>query len=323
MKRRLPEYEVAMATFNGERYIIEQLDSIERQTRKPKRIIVFDDCSADNTVELINDWKSRHDITIELTVSAKRQGHLKTFAAAFLLCKADYIMPSDQDDLWEPDKAEKLLSTLTTIEDERGRDLPILVHSALMLIDDNGIAQGVLFGKATGIYPEQTEWRKLSIQNVVTGCALVINRACLERALPIPDSAVAHDWWLALVAKRFGHIYYMTDATVNYRQHDNNAIGVTSLNRRLRRGIVFTALAGNHPIGLIRPTLTQLQTFATRYKNELSASEKKHIEALLDSSPIKRLGSALRLRLARHSMIETVAFYACLVCPASAATLNH
>ncbi|MFH0976226.1 MAG: glycosyltransferase family 2 protein [Spirochaetota bacterium] len=206
---------IALATFNGEKFLREQLDSIYDQTYKNIEIIVSDDCSSDETVEILNEYSKKFGLKYH--INNKNIGFVKNFEAAILKCKGEYIALADQDDIWMPDKIERLVSE---IEDYS------LICSDAELIDDNGNRIAESFQRYSRNYiADGKEFAILVFRNFVTGCTALVTKDLIKRALPIPNGIHHHDWWLALIASKTNGIKYMKAPLIKYRQHQNNDTG--------------------------------------------------------------------------------------------------
>lgn len=218
--------EILLATYNGEKYIEELLESIKKQTYQEISLLIRDDGSTDNTVDLIERSLSGWDRPWRwASISMTTSGVINNFTALMSDSKADYMMFADQDDYWLPEKVEKTLGEMKRLEVLHGINSPLLVHSDLEVVDQslNRIASS--FWGYTKINPSLNTLNRLLIQNNVTGCAMMINRHLLSLALPIPKEALMHDWWLALVAAAFGAIGIVLEPTIRYRQHGKNSVG--------------------------------------------------------------------------------------------------
>ena len=222
------DYEVLMATYNGSRYILDQLNSIAFQTHPPSRIVISDDCSSDNTLSLIKSWQALHDIDVSILPQLGYSlGVCKNFERLLENSTFDYVMLSDQDDIWEPDKAEQMLSVLIETELSYLPSIPLLVYSDLWIINSTGLYIYPSFFAYQKINPVINNWLSLGLQNVVTGCACVVNRKCVTQSLPFSTETLLHDWWLAMVASYHGQIIYLPQPLVRYRQHTNNVVGAS------------------------------------------------------------------------------------------------
>ncbi|WP_300546453.1 glycosyltransferase family 2 protein [Roseovarius sp.] len=220
--------DILLATYNGSAYLPELLASLDAQSNQNWRLIARDDGSTDSTVKQLKDWAANlGDRFVLLEDGRKNLGSMLNFGALFDRSDAEYVMPCDQDDFWVPDKIERLTSHMKRLEEKHGEGTPLIVHSDLIVSDVNlePIADSFWEYQRIRLPPDNEPWKILTIQNAVTGCAMIGNRALMDIALPIPDEAMMHDWWLALAAALFGKISVETTPTVQYRQHESNALG--------------------------------------------------------------------------------------------------
>jgi glycosyltransferase involved in cell wall biosynthesis len=307
-------YEVVMATCNGASYLDEQMASILQQSLPPERLLVADDGSTDDTLERLVQWQRRSVIPIELLPASQheRLGSCRNFERLLQASRASYVMLADQDDIWDHNKAALLLQEMAHLEECRGANSPLLVHADLRLIDDDGHALGASFHRRQAFIPQRQDFLDVAMYNVVTGCAALVNRACLTQALPFPPEAVLHDWWLALVAAQADGISYLPDPCVSYRQHGRNVLGAVGSQRLLQRRII-QALRAN-PIrfadALISPGLLQLRACVRRFGPEALAAR---LDPLWSRSAWVRLRTALELGLRKHGLWRTAGFYAALL----------
>ena len=213
-----------LAVFNGEKYLAEQIDSILNQTISDIKIVIRDDGSSDSSPEIIKEYAEKFADRITL-LSGKPTGGAKTnFSEMLKAVDDDYIMFSDQDDVWFPTKAQITLDKMLKVENCE-REKPVLVHTDLKVTDKELKVIAESFFAFQKIYPDNLSINRLLVQNYVTGCTIMINRALKNRALPMPTGAVMHDWWLALTAAVFGKTGTVFEPTLYYRQHGGNEIG--------------------------------------------------------------------------------------------------
>jgi glycosyltransferase involved in cell wall biosynthesis len=221
-----PSLDVLLATYQGAGYLPEQIDSILAQSRPGLRILVRDDGSSDATPAMLADYAARHPEIVPVDDPRPRLGACASFGALLERSEADFVFFCDQDDVWLPGRLSRMLDRMQELQRQFGADMPLLVHSDLAVVD----ASLRLLHPSFCAYQHLDPLRggslpRLLVQNVVTGCAAMVNRALARRAVPIPPEAVMHDWWLALVAAAVGRIGWLPEPTVLYRQHAANRVG--------------------------------------------------------------------------------------------------
>jgi glycosyltransferase involved in cell wall biosynthesis len=218
---------ILLATYNGEKYLDEQIRSIFAQTYSDFVVVVRDDHSDDRTPQILAQWSLAQPDKIR--VVSDNRGNLRSlgnFSYLMEVCDAPYFLFCDQDDVWLPNKIELMINEVRRLENQFGRTMPILIHSDLKVVDEDleEIAPS-LFDHLYLNVNRRRQLRYLLFDNIVVGCALVGNRALLELARPIPDGIPYHDWWVALVAASCGVLSTVAEPTVLYRQHDRNQVG--------------------------------------------------------------------------------------------------
>lgn len=271
---------ICMATYNGGKYIKEQIDSILAQTYTDWVLFIRDDHSSDNTVEIIRQYVMKYSEKIILIEESLLPGGnaKKNFAASLLWIKQhydfNYFMFADQDDVWLDTKIKKSLGLLQ--QNESDRNVPLMVHTDLKVVDGNLNILGESFFKYRAINPDVTDLRHLLIQNNVTGCTMLWNRA-LNNLVDIHDERVAmHDWWIALAACTFGQILYINEPTILYRQHGANVVGATKVNSL---GFVLKRLTGyQHVRQKLRMAVDQGAAFLEVYEKKLSQEQKSILQ---------------------------------------------
>lgn len=220
---------ILLGTYNGARFLREQLESIQRQTVSHWTLLIRDDGSQDETIEILDRFADQESRAIRLTDQHGRRGAVGNFGELMqraLDFSPDIIFFSDQDDIWSPIKVGEQMSRIEELEKAYGKETPILVHSDLEVVDATLHRVDRSFMHFQGLSHEADEpLRVLLVQNFVTGCATAINLALLRLAIPIPTTAIMHDWWLALCAASCGQLAYSSHPTVFYRQHGQNEIG--------------------------------------------------------------------------------------------------
>ena len=264
--------EILMAVYNGERFLEEQLDSIFAQTDSRWHLTVSDDGSADRSLRILEAAQERHPEQVRLVHSGRRFGSAKAhFWWLLQQCRAELVMLCDQDDVWFPQKVEGFLSALEALPPEE-RQRPCLFFSDQIPTDEQLHPLSESLMRYQKQNPGALEFQHLVFQNVVTGGASMANRALVDKALQCraPEEMIEHDYWLALVASRFGQIRYLDRATSYYRQHGDNVEGAKSVNsldylRRMSKG-------GRIRQGILNKK-RQAKAFVQTYEQELGAEE--------------------------------------------------
>ncbi|MGV6818337.1 MAG: glycosyltransferase family 2 protein [Thiotrichales bacterium] len=220
---------VLIATYNGAEFLQAQLDSIANQSFQDFTVLIRDDGSIDETCELVSAHPLAERITLLRNEGGLRGARLNFSALLEEAAQSDasYFALADQDDIWYPDKLALQVEALASRE--RGEDLPQLVFCDATMINEDGQPIAPSFMRAQGLTaPSLEPLRTLLVHNVAAGNGMLFNRALLEAALPLPDAALMHDWWLMLVAGAKGDIHYIDSALLAYRQHQHNEIGVVT-----------------------------------------------------------------------------------------------
>lgn len=299
--------DILLATFNGELYIDSLLDSICTQTYTAWRLLIRDDCSSDCTTIKIKSFTDRHpNKVIVLDNENKRLGVVGNFNALLNKSSAQYVMFADQDDVWLPNKIELTLSKAI----ECDNNMPLLVHTDLCVVDKNLRQLSDSLWSYQAIDPTRAvKLKDLMVQNVVTGCTMLINRSLAEIAMPIPDESKMHDWWIAMVAVAFGKIEFIPQSTILYRQHDNNDTGAKRWN--LSNSFKYIFLGGKLHKKII-DTENQALIFLKTYQNKLTnhqAVTLKMFGTLDKKNFFVRRFIALRLGLRKHKILRSIGLY--------------
>lgn len=224
---------ILMSTYNGERYLRQQIDSILGQTDRDWRLMVRDDGSTDGTQAILNDYAQAHPERIRVMESREHNlGAKRSFEELLTHAeKSDYYMFADQDDVWLPEKIAVTKRKMQELEQRHGLAKPIVVHTDLRVVDENLQEMHPSFWRFSNIRPEilDTNIHYLCICNAVTGCAMMLNEAARELALPFYEQAYMHDQWIAaVVMAKGGVVCPIVEATMLYRQHRKNVVGAVS-----------------------------------------------------------------------------------------------
>lgn len=218
---------ILLATYNGEKYLREQLDSLYQQTCKDWTIYVHDDGSTDQTRIILKEYAEKYENFIFLDYPSQH-GAKNNFLSLLQAVNADYYFFCDQDDKWHNNKIEKQLALIQRIE-SRYSDKAVLVHSDLNIVDSELNKTGTMW-KQENIYPEfLTTFDEAGAFEFVTGCTMLFNRQAKDTILFPADKAVMHDAWITLCVLRSGGIVESTnEPLVFYRQHSSNVLGVNN-----------------------------------------------------------------------------------------------
>jgi len=198
---------VCIPTYNGEKYIQQQLDSIFAQATRVDEIIISDDSSTDRTIEII---KSYNDNRIKLIENQKFSSSIFNLENALKHARGDYIFLADQDDIWYPDKVKIVLKHLENYN---------LVITDCKLIDENDNTLAPSFFQ---IVNSGKGFFKNLIKNSYLGCCMAFDRNLLKYILPFPKRIAMHDIWIGLNAELFSSIYFCNEQLVRYRRHEGN-----------------------------------------------------------------------------------------------------
>jgi glycosyltransferase involved in cell wall biosynthesis len=224
-----PLVSVALITYNGEKYLRQQLDSIFSQTYKPLEVIASDDCSTDGTMLILDNYSQSRGLKVYR--NKKNGGYVKNFERTVGLCSGHYIAPSDQDDIWLPYKIERLVEEIGSNS---------LVYSDAELIDFNGgkIAHSVA---SYSRLPQCSRnfFSKLLFNAAIIGCTALFKKELLKKVLPIPEGEKYHDWWLSIVAAIQQGIAYVPEPLMYYRLHGENALGLKKDGRFIDKAFGF------------------------------------------------------------------------------------
>jgi glycosyltransferase involved in cell wall biosynthesis len=302
MTDRKATIDILLATYNGEKFLAEQIASIFAQSHLQFRLLVRDDGSSDGTASLLGDCAARRPgEVVVIDNRGCRLGPSGSFGALLEHSTAGYVMFCDQDDVWLPEKVARLLGRMRAAEEKYGHQTPILVHSDLAVVGERLETIHPSFWRYQRLSPIRgAKLNRLLVQNVVAGCAAMINRALAERALPIPPEAVMHDWWLALTAAALGRLECLAEATVLYRQHGQNRIGAQ---RWLRYVLAQArALLAGRTADVLQHSQRQAAALLCRFGPSLRAEQRSVVEAyatLGDHGPLSR-----RLLIVRHGLYK-------------------
>ncbi len=220
---------IVMATYNGEKYVGEQIESILASTYRDIELYICDDGSADGTVNILRSYEIQHPDKVHVVQNERNLGHVMNFIHALSRTTTDYVMFCDQDDVWKKNKVEITLTRMRHMEAQLGRELPVAVFTDATVVDKNLEVLNPSFFCSGHLNPCKTDLPHLLMENKLIGCTVMVNSALRKKlqSRPMPQHARYHDWWLALIASAFGKIGYVRESTLLYRQHGGNVVGDT------------------------------------------------------------------------------------------------
>lgn len=220
--------DILLATYNGQKYLREQLDSILNQEYKNFNLIISDDFSTDSTRDILKEYENK-DERIKVIYQEKNIGSNANFEFLLTQVQSEYYMFSDQDDVWKRDKVRLSIEAI----ENHGVDL---VYTDLEVVDENLKIINNSFNRKMRLIRKQRRYQDYRLEylyNCVTGCTMICRTSKLKDILPFPnDKNILHDYWIALITSLNGKIYYLDIPTIKYRQHIGNQVGTKRYTQR-------------------------------------------------------------------------------------------
>ncbi len=220
---------VAMASYNGEKYIKEQIDSILPQLGENDELVISDDGSDDSTADIVRNYRDRR---IKL-IDGPRRGLVRNFENAVKNCSGDIIFLCDQDDVWYEGKIEKVCGVFARTDH-------ILIEHDARVTDDSG---NVLYPSFFAHRKVRTGVLKNMLRNTYHGCLMAFRAELKNEIIPFPEKGCLHDQWIGLVAEMNGTTMFLEEILMDYRRHEGNASSFTHLpfSRQLRDRLALCA----------------------------------------------------------------------------------
>ena len=297
---------VLLSTYNGSQYVIPQLDSLYNQTYASFDIVARDDNSTDSSLKIVKSFN------IKLLQQNNNLGAMGSFSALLeYALKSDsyYFMFCDQDDIWKSDKVEKTLQKMQELE-QKFPNKPLLVHTDLEIVSEDLKTIDKSMWHYEHLDPKLNSFNRLLMQNTITGCTVMINRKLATMALPVPNDAIMHDWWIGLVASKFGEIGFVDEATIKYRQHGSNSIGAKGFNY-LSVFLKFYTLFYKDELYVkhLHVNIKQAQAFLDIYRDDLDDYSIKMLEEFVSiesKSFWQKREILLKYRLLKQGYIRNI-----------------
>ena len=303
---------ILMATYNGQDFVAEQIESILGQSCQNYTLHIHDDASIDSTFDIIVRFAHKFPKKIIATQSSINSGSAKyNFLDMMISNKNDYVMLSDQDDIWLLDKVERTLDRMKKMESEFGADTPLLVHTDLRVVSQDATCiTSPSFRVAMNSDFSRTMLKHQIIQNTFTGCTVMYNRSLADLITKKPDFYVMHDWWLMLLASAFGKIAYLDSQTVLYRQHGKNVVGAYDVRRLTYK--VNKLWRYNEITKALAETYAQAQSLLDVYRDKLDDEQIELLETyclLPKMSKFERWRTICRLGTHKNGLARRIAHF--------------
>lgn len=219
--------DVLLPTYNGAEYLKAQIESILSQTHSNLRLLIRDDQSQDQTVQLIKEYVTKDSRVLFITENQTNLGLVKSIACLMTHSDAPYIMFADQDDVWFPNKIEVFLDSAF----EKDKNVALLIHSDCYVTDQNLNVKQLFMGNK----PLNIGLKRSLFHFYVQGSSTMINQKLKEISLPFPDKIYLHDRYLHIVSEIEGERVYINKPLMYYRQHERNLVGSQSLLQKIIR----------------------------------------------------------------------------------------
>ena len=290
-----------MEVCNGGEFLSEQIASILGQRAGEWHLYICDDGSSDESFRIASEYGEKYPDRITVCRNEKPTGSAcANFMSMLKGSEAEYIMFSDQDDFWHPDKIKLTLEKMHELESEYGSS-PLLVHTELEIADRELNVISPSFTRFQGLDPRCKSLNRLLCQNNITGCTLMMNRALADiiRDAP-PEKMLMHDWWAGLAAATFGHIGFVETPLIKYRQHGGNQLG--AVNNRSIAGAVRIIRDRQRTKDRINMTYRQAEGFYEYYGSLLSEDNRRILEKYIDIP--KSLKPVRAARLIKYGFLK-------------------
>jgi glycosyltransferase involved in cell wall biosynthesis len=295
--------DVVLPCYNAAEWIDEFVKGLLTHDNVDWRLIARDDGSKDGTLALLKGWQEKLGTRMLLLDpdAPKNLGLIGNYDVVLAATTANWVLTADPDDVWLPTHLPLTLTVLKQAETKFGSDVPVAVCTDAMVVD----------GQLNLVAPSFWRWSKarplvnpslprMAMDSVALGSTMAVNRALLNKALPLPVGAAYQDWWMALVAVAFGQFVALPDVTIKYRRHGENATKdplLVTLGTRLAKLRAAPAAVRARLDYLLRQAGQQAGIFAVRYAASLDApnlTALRCLSALPDASPLAKRQWILR-----------------------------
>lgn len=299
---------ILLASYNGARYIAEQLDSVINQSHVNWNLIIRDDFSCDNTVGIIQEYIKKDN---RISLIKDDFGNLRccqNFSKLMQFCKPEsqYIMFCDQDDIWLPEKIERTVMAMMQLEEKYSSDSSLMVYGTYQLMSHEGLE----IKSSVPDYSAQPTLRLLLSQNYIYGCTIMINKKLLDNSLVIPLTAENHDYWITLTAiVNDAYFAYLDKPLLLYRQHSDNVSGSykdATFYNRIKR------LFSDSEVISIRKRLPMFEKLLELNNTKMSTENNTLLEGYTTNirlGTFKAFNFCFNNGINRRSKLQTIFFY--------------
>ncbi|MDE7476969.1 MAG: glycosyltransferase family 2 protein [Lachnospiraceae bacterium] len=271
---------IIMCTYNGAKYIREQLQSIADNSEDNWNIFISDDQSTDTTIKIVEEYQKKYPGKIVYKINSEKQGVIANFLNSIYevgsqMTDQDFIMLCDQDDIWKADKIKKTLKSMKELVRIHGNSIPLLVCTDATVVDDEMNVINESFRNMNHYHIKKLDLPHLMMENKVQGCTTMVNKSMAMMLDRLPQKATMHDSWLALIAAVFGKLKYIDEPTMKYRQHNDNIQGSIEYKDDVKNK--FSNLGGQRQI--VMNTTPQAAEFLEMYGDKMPDQVKAVVKA--------------------------------------------
>lgn len=258
---------VIMATYNGEKFLREQIDSILNNSYKNFTLYVCDDGSTDGTISIVEQYMNANPGKVILRRNKENKRVIRNFLDNAKEIDAYYYMLCDQDDVWLQNKIDDTFKFMKEKENENP-NAPVVVFGDAQVVDGDLNELNPSFHKLCNLDTSKLSLVDLCIENKLIGCTMMFNRLLWEKLDVFPEDIRMHDWWIGLVGSAFGKVAYLNKPLLKYRQHGNNTVGGESEARYIMRNLVHLKLQRE----MLYAVCKQTKSFVNIYRDELDST---------------------------------------------------
>ncbi len=305
---------ILLSTYNGEKFLLEQLNSLENQSYKNFTLYIRDDGSCDSTRNILEEFISQSSLRIVLLDADTNSGVIKSFEILLLFSMQNkshlYFMFCDQDDVWLQEKVAMSYKKIKILQEQQKSKKSILVYTDLQVVDENLHILSDSFWKHFHLNPAKNCINSLAMQCNITGCTMIFNRELAQLSLPFVKESIMHDHWIGLVASAFGEIDYLTNSTIAYRQHASNVSGGApkfNLSYISKKALKYFQKDEFHEV--LGRQILQAKAFLHAYETDLAQENRDILNAIIaleNASKIQRIKLLMRYKLYKHGFIRNI-----------------